>query len=218
MASKPAAANRKPDAPKRKPIAITAAMASILAGIYAHEGGYVNHPKDRGGATNWGVTEKVARQWGYVGDMRAFPKHCSAVEPVCADQIYVADYMADPGALAIIEISPAITAELVDTGVNTGPQRPLPWFREGLNAMGGFRLKVSSARLGVADVEALARLRARKGGLWTCIAMLDYLDARQRQRYDAIVRADPSQKVFYRGWINLRIGNVDRRECRKEAV
>lgn len=214
MASKPAPARRV----ARKPIVITAAMASILVGVYAHEGGYVNNPRDRGGATNWGVTEKVARQWGYVGDMQAFPKHCSATEPVCADQIYAASYMADLGALAIIDISPAITAELVDTGVNMGPQTPLPWFREGLNALGGFRLPVNGGRLMADDVGALAQLRLRKGGLWTCVAMLDYLDARQRQKYGAIVRTRPSQQVFYRGWISQRIGNVDRRDCRKEAV
>src|SRR5690349_19262882 len=27
--------------------------------VLAHEGGYVNHPKDPGGATNFGVTQKV---------------------------------------------------------------------------------------------------------------------------------------------------------------
>lgn len=212
MASKPPARS-----PARKPIVITAAMASILAGVYAHEGGYVNNPRDRGGATNYGVTEKVARQWGYRGTMRDFPKHCDDAHPVCADQIYVRNYMADPGAMAIIELSPAITDELVDTGVNMGPQRPLPWFREGLNLLGGAHLPVTAAPLGTADALALAQLRARKGGLWTCVAMLDYLDGRQRQRYDAIVRADPGQQVFYRGWIRWRIGNVDRRRCAKEA-
>lgn len=197
---------------------ITGAVASILASTYAHEGGYVNHKLDRGGATIYGITEVVARSRGYRGDMRYFPKHCDDAHPVCADQIYVADYMAAPGALTIIEQSPAIAAELVDTGINMGPQTPLPWFRAGLNAMGGFTLPVTAARLGPDDVRALALMRARKGGLWTCVAMLEYLDARQRQKYDAIVRARPSQQVFYRGWINLRIGNVDRRECRKEAA
>ena len=27
--------------------------------VLEHEGGYVNHPKDPGGATNYGVTKKV---------------------------------------------------------------------------------------------------------------------------------------------------------------
>lgn len=31
--------------------------------LLAHEGGYVDHPKDPGGATNLGVTKKVWEQW-----------------------------------------------------------------------------------------------------------------------------------------------------------
>jgi len=34
------------------------------------EKGFVNNPKDPGGATKWGVTERVARKNGYTGDMR----------------------------------------------------------------------------------------------------------------------------------------------------
>jgi lysozyme family protein len=38
-----------------------------------HEGGYSNHPADRGGATNFGITERVARSHGYQGDMKDIP-------------------------------------------------------------------------------------------------------------------------------------------------
>jgi len=34
-----------------------------LAVILYHEGGYVNHPKDPGGATNMGVTKRVYEKW-----------------------------------------------------------------------------------------------------------------------------------------------------------
>lgn len=42
--------------------------------LLGYEGGYSNNPTDPGGATMWGVTEKVARQYGYIGDMRDYPQ------------------------------------------------------------------------------------------------------------------------------------------------
>ena len=38
--------------------------------ILKTEGGYINHPKDPGGETNWGITKRVAQQNGYNGAMR----------------------------------------------------------------------------------------------------------------------------------------------------
>lgn len=42
----------------------------VIDGILSLEGGYVNNPADRGGATNWGITEATARAFGYKGDTR----------------------------------------------------------------------------------------------------------------------------------------------------
>lgn len=33
--------------------------ARAMRGIHISEGGYVNHPKDPGGATNYGITQRV---------------------------------------------------------------------------------------------------------------------------------------------------------------
>lgn len=41
--------------------------------LLGHEGGFVDHPRDPGGATRWGITQRVARAYGYAGDMRSFP-------------------------------------------------------------------------------------------------------------------------------------------------
>lgn len=41
--------------------------------LLGHEGGYSNHPDDPGGKTRYGVTEAVAREVGYCGDMRELP-------------------------------------------------------------------------------------------------------------------------------------------------
>ena len=46
----------------------------LIDELIDREGGYVNHPADRGGPTCWGVTQQVARAYGYIGDMRALPR------------------------------------------------------------------------------------------------------------------------------------------------
>lgn len=53
--------------------------------LMEHEGGYVNHPSDPGGETMWGVTKRVARQYGYTGSMRNLPK---ATAQAIADKNY----------------------------------------------------------------------------------------------------------------------------------
>ena len=45
-------------------------MNPIIDGILVMEGGYTLNAKDRGNATNWGITEATARAHGYTGDMR----------------------------------------------------------------------------------------------------------------------------------------------------
>lgn len=41
--------------------------------LLGHEGGFVDNPKDPGGATRWGITERVARANGYTGPMQELP-------------------------------------------------------------------------------------------------------------------------------------------------
>lgn len=53
---------------------VTTAFDPLFDRLMNHEGGYVNHPNDPGGETNWGVTKRVARQYGYNGDMRKLPR------------------------------------------------------------------------------------------------------------------------------------------------
>ena len=45
-------------------------FAACWAALVGNEGGYVDNPADPGGATNWGITEAVARANGYTGDMQ----------------------------------------------------------------------------------------------------------------------------------------------------
>lgn len=193
---------------------LSTAVALILAGVYADEGGYVNHPNDRGGATNYGVTQDVARRAGYSGDMRYFPKHCTGPATICADGIYIEQYITKPGYMPIIEADPAVGEELVNTAVNMGPVRPSKWLQQAMNELGGAGLTVDG-RIGPKTVAAYKTLQKNMGPVAACIVTLNRLDAKQKLEYDRIVRVNPSQKVFYKGWITRRINNVDRKNCGK---
>lgn len=195
--------------------AIAAAVAAILAGVYAVEGGYVNDARDPGGATSYGVTEQVARDYGYRGDMRRFPKHCDGPATVCADAVYVRSYIAAPGYMPLVQIEPAVAGELIDTAVNMGPRRPNRWYRLTMNELGGVRLPDSAASLGPVDVAAYRMLQAKLGVIPACTATLDALDARQAAEYRRLAATNVRLRAFLKGWLRNRTGNVDRRSCGK---
>lgn len=191
---------------------IAAIVGTMLSGIYEREGGYVNHKLDRGGATNYGVTEKVAKDAGYKGNMRTFPKSCETEKDVCADKIYYETYILY--LVPILKIDPAVGDELFDTGVNMGPVWPGRYVQEALNEVCAIspKLKVDG-RIGNGTATRFAQCQTTIGKVSFCKTMLDKLDSKQKARYDYIVKRNPTQKVFYKGWINHRIGNVDRKRC-----
>jgi lysozyme family protein len=184
--------------------AIAVAVAAIIAAVVALEGGFVDHPSDPGGATNWGITETVARQNGYRGRMRDLTK-------AQASAIYERQYIRAPGFLPLVEIDPAVAQEVIDTGVNMGPARPTRFFRRAVNATCNTSLPITDS-MDAVTVKAWADCRANLGPV-ACVRMLDSLDGQQRAEYDRLVRVNPKLRVFYRGWINHRIGNVKRSRC-----
>lgn len=75
------------------------------------EGGYSNHPHDRGGKTMYGITEAVAREAGYDGDMQSLSLEF-------AKRVYKANYF-DAYGFGKIQ-NTKIAGELFEFTVNTG--------------------------------------------------------------------------------------------------
>lgn len=195
-----AAAKKKPG----KRVIPGVALAMILSTI-AIEGGYVNHSSDPGGETNMGVTKVTARQHGYVGPMRTLPRET-------AEGIYYDSYIVKPGLEPLIAIDAPVTEELYDTGVNMGTTKPARWFEQSINEECGSRLAVDG-RVGPGVIAAYKACQARLGAARLCVGTLNSLDAKQRAEYERLVRVNPKLRVFLRGWIANRVGNVDRRKC-----
>ena len=178
-------------------------LDDLIDGLIAREGGYVRHPADRGGATRWGITEKVARQHGYAGDMRAFPRDAAAA-------IYRRLYWLRPHLDAVAARTPALTAELFDTGVNMGPAVAVGFLQRALNALNrGARDYPDLARDGAIGPKTLAALDAFLAvrGAGGEAVLLKAVQALQGERYLRLAETRPANEAFLYGWLANRIGS-----------
>lgn len=92
--------------------------------LLGHEGGYVNHPDDPGGETNWGITARVARLNGYEGSMRALPVDV-------AKAIYRKDYWVPCRA---DDLPAGIRYAVFDAAVNSGVRQSILWLQRACGA------------------------------------------------------------------------------------
>jgi lysozyme family protein len=187
--------------------AIPAACCAMIAATIAIEGGYVNHPADPGGETNMGVTKVVARKHGYDGPMRTLPREV-------AESVYYEQYIVAPGLEPLIAIDAPVTEELYDTGVNMGTTKPARWFQQSIGELCGTRI-VPDGKVGPGTIAAYAACQQKQGATPMCVSMLNKLDGKQKAEYERLVSVNPKLRVFLRGWIANRVGNVDRRKCGK---
>lgn len=122
--------------------------------VLKHEGGYVHHPSDPGGATNMGITEAVARRVGYKGAMQDLPVDL-------AKRIYFEEYWKP---MRADELPPAVRYALFDSAVNSGVGQATKWLQRALGvaddgALGPKTLAAANA----ANPESLrARIMAQR--------------------------------------------------------
>lgn len=177
-------------------------VAELIDTVIGREGGYSNHPADRGGPTRWGITEAVARAHGYRGDMRGFPRE-EAVP------IYERVYWIRPGFDRVAPIAPDIAAELFDTGVNMGPAVAVSFLQRALNALNrgasDYPDIVPGATIDDATVAALTAFVARRKPDGESVLM-KALEALQGERYLDLAERRPANEAFLYGWLANRLG------------
>ena len=100
----------------------------LIDALIDREGGFVDHPADKGGPTCFGITEAVARAHGYAGPMRQLPRS----EAVA---IYRRLYWLRPRLDEVAARSGRLAAELFDTGVNMGPAVAITFLQRALTAL-----------------------------------------------------------------------------------
>lgn len=125
----------------------------IIDGIILREGGFVDHPADKGGPTKFGITHAALSQW------RKQPVTLEDVQNLLeaeAREIYWAQYVVAPGFHDIV--NDQLRSLMVDMGVNHGPVSAIAMMQRALHVVddGVFGAKTWEA-LAAANVVTLYR-------------------------------------------------------------
>ena len=174
---------------------------TLLENVLHSEGGYADHPDDHGGATNFGITEPVARAAGWAGAMRDLPRGFAIA--VYRDRYWIA-----PRFDAVAAIAPGVAGELFDTGVNMGPGVATVFLQRSLNAFNRQGRDWADVRvdrcIGPATLGALRRMLAVRGIAGEAV-LLKALNALQGARYIELAEGRQANESFLYGWLANRV-------------
>lgn len=181
---------------------------SAAAHVHAHidevlrlEGGYVNHPSDKGGETNWGITVATARAFGYEGPM------ADLARPT-AFNIYLERFWTQPGFSKVDAISGAIAQEMFDTGVNMGPGVATKFLQRALNVLNNrgrdFPEIAVDGSLGRMTLYCLSEFLKRRGHRGE-VVLFRMLNGQQSVRYIELSERNQTQDDFQFGWQYHRV-------------
>jgi hypothetical protein len=197
-------------------VAETLDVDGMIDALIDREGGYVNQPADKGGATCFGITEAVARANGYSGSMRGLPREEAAA-------IYQRLYWLRPGFDEVAKRSQRVAAELFDTGANMGPAVAAVFLQRALTALNrngsDYPDLLPDGRIGpttLAALDAFLKIRGSSpavgldGGDQHRAAgetvLLRALDALQGERYVRLAERRPANEAFLYGRLANRAG------------
>lgn len=155
----------------------------VMDEIFKHEGGYVDHPRDPGGATNMGITHKTLAAWRRVS-------HVSKIEVKRLTKSEARDIYRDRYWNKVHGDALPYGFDLVamDGAVNSGPRRGAKWLQRGVGAR-------ADGVIGPKTIEAARRSDAQ-GIERACDARMGFL--RGLRHWDA----------FGRGW-SRRVASVE---------
>ena len=175
----------------------------MIDAVIDREGGYVDHPADKGGPTCFGITEAVARANGYAGSMDKLPRSDAVA-------LYRRLYWSRPRFDEVASRSRRLAAELFDTGVNMGPAVAVTFLQRALTALNrngsDFADLTPDGRIGAATLGALDAFLDKRGLSNGETVLLLALEALQGERYLRLAERRPANEAFLYGWLANRIG------------
>lgn len=166
---------------------MTGSVTRMIEDVIAREGGYVNHPADRGGPTKFGVTLKTLRAWRGEDVDAEDVRRLTTRE---ATSIYQTLYFERPR----IQLLPSeVQPFLFDCVVHHGPRAAVLLLQRVLNEN-----DFACARDGVIGTETANACAAAHAAMGR--ALIDALIDARLAVLNRIAANDSSQRVFLRGW------------------
>jgi lysozyme family protein len=156
--------------------------------IDTFEGKYSNHPSDRGGPTNMGITLKVFTEYlgrpASVEELKLMPRSQAIA-------IFRTRYW---NAGKIDLLPEALQPVVFDAGVNMGIATAAKMLQQALDDLG--RPVPVDGVIGKQTSGVVARAVADLGAAAVVNAFCD----RRHRHYEGIIADDPTQQAFARGW------------------
>lgn len=180
---------------------MTGLKTKTINQIIEIEGGYVDDPADSGGKTKYGITEAVARRYGYSGDMKDLPRDV-------AFTIYDYEFWRKLRLSEVENLSVSIAEELADTGVNQGIDRAAKFFQRALNVLNNRGqyfpdLKVDGI-IGSRTLHAFSEYLGKRGTKGE-VVMFRMLNSLQGAFYIELAERREKDEKFVFGWFLNRV-------------
>lgn len=173
----------------------------IIREILRVEGGYVNNPLDSGGETNYGITEKTARAYGYVGEMQEMPVEF-------AFDVYVNTFWNRIRGDELAELSERVTSEIADTAVNMGVGTASRFLQRMLNVLNkngslyaDIKIDGSIGKKTLDALDAFLSSREEEGER----VLIRGLNCLQGARYVDLAEKRAKDEAFIFGWLLNRV-------------
>lgn len=161
-------------------------FSPALAYILPNEGGYSNRAADRGGPTNFGITQNTLSSWNV--DHAGYPSDVKDLTVAQAGDIYEANYW--PGLEQIT--SQAVASKMLDIFVNFGPSGGTIIAQQAANTL----VDPPTAVDGRLGPDTVASINAADE-----TAMLQALVDAVTAHYHADVAAHPTDAANLAGWL-----------------
>lgn len=179
-------------------------IEQILDLVLEKEGGFVDHPDDKGGPTNFGVTLKTLR--AHIAN--ATVDTLKSITKDDAKKIYMAEYYMKTGIFDIYSLSQDIAAELFDTAINMGPKTAITFLQKCLNVFNrGGDIYADIEINGSISLETRAALSAFIAfrGATGVQVILKALNCLQGARYIELAEKRQANESFVYGWVSNRV-------------